>query len=373
MLRLLWLLCFHAWSFPNEFCVQQWGCQEDCVEPLSHCCRASQLTQRLHHLDSFKELWTYHGLTSPDPADVHQLCLDFLQFPRGGGSAMEQHLTRCSRAMLNMAFMADALHHGEFGTNKTCSEMHLKVRYPMSQEDEWSYIYLAEDRFWLWYVVIASRWQVLAMLANHTARCTGQHVANPCAAFNPWQPYTCFAHHELIQAWSPSCQPLKPKIPRRPPSTRPTDWLGVQHQCGKRQMPDPQVQLELTRQLECWGLPWGPLPGEDYFETISLLTSLSRWSRSGAERDFVLMEAGSSIGFWSLKAAKAFRQLASGRSRSCRVILIDSDCPKRKMVEHLSENHIYDLCNISLFQEHLSFIVDGSMSVPALWGLCHLL
>ncbi|CAK9089203.1 unnamed protein product [Durusdinium trenchii] len=30
-------------------------------------------------------------------------------------------------------------------------------------------------------------------------------------------------------------------------------------------------------------------------------------ARSGAERDFVLMEAGSSIGFWSLKAAKAFR------------------------------------------------------------------
>lgn len=36
------------------------------------------------------------------------------------------------------------------------------------------------------------------------------------------------------------------------------DWLGISHDCSKG---TPQNQPELTRRFECWGLPWGPLPG----------------------------------------------------------------------------------------------------------------
>eukprot|EP00438_Fugacium_kawagutii_P034516 Skav213806 [mRNA] locus=scaffold1987:425477:426007:- [translate_table: standard] len=67
---------------------------------------------------------------------------------------------------------------------------------------------------------------------------------------------------------------------------------------------------------------------------------------------FVVVEAGSGHGYWALKAAKAFRQrypsLAEG---SCDIILIDSDYPMTKASAHLSKNRIYDLCNVSLYQE----------------------
>ena len=373
LLLAFFLLCAHVCrSFPNEVCVRQWDCKEACRgRPSTLCCRASHLTERLHDLDTYphqrpqdksetinfnefkNELWKFQdGLKFAEPTDVHQLCLDFLRFPKGS-IFMEQHLTRCSRAMLNMAVMADvALHQGQLGSNKTCSEVSLKARYPMKPEDEQFYKDLAMHRFWpsylRWYHLMVSRWKVFAMLANHTAICTG--LGYQCAAFNPWEPERCFAHHELIRAWSPSCHE-KPKTPTRPP-TLATDWLGVRHKCGTGSMPEPQVQPELTRQLECWGLPWGPVPGEDYFETISLLQALSRLGRSGEFPEFVHVEVGSSIGFWSLKAAKAFRR-QFGKKGSCTVILIESDCPKRKIVEHLRENNIYDLCNISIFEEHL--------------------
>ena len=38
------------------------------------------------------------------------------------------------------------------------------------------------------------------------------------------------------------------------------DWLEISHDCSKG---TPQNQPELTRRFECWGLPWGPLPGGD--------------------------------------------------------------------------------------------------------------
>ena len=85
--------------------------------------------------------------------------------------------------------------------------------------------------------------------------------------------------------------------------------------------------------------------GEDYFETISLLYAVS-----AATQRFVLVEAGSSNGYWSLKAAKAFRQ-KHPEEGSCDLILIDSEYPMAQTAEHLRENSIHDLCNISLYQE----------------------
>ena len=93
--------------------------------------------------------------------------------------------------------------------------------------------------------------------------------------------------------------------------------------------------------------PWWLVPGEDYFETISLLQAVSLATSSR----FVLIEAGSSNGYWSLKAAKAFRQ-KFGQEGSCDVILIDSEYPMSQTAEHLKQNRMDELCNVSLYQEY---------------------
>ena len=93
-----------------------------------------------------------------------------------------------------------------------------------------------------------------------------------------------------------------------------------------------------------WQVSFDVHTGEDYFETISLLQAVS-----AATQRFVLVEAGSSSGYWSLKAAKAFRQKLPEEA-SCDLILIDSEYPMAQTSEHLRENSIYDLCNISLYQ-----------------------
>lgn len=78
----------------------------------------------------------------------------------------------------------------------------------------------------------------------------------------------------------------------------------------------------------------------------------------------MVVEAGSGHGYWALKAAKAFRQrYPSLTEGSCDLILIDSDYPMAKAAAHLSKNHIYDLCNVSLHQE--------PATAPFLAGLLH--
>ena len=80
------------------------------------------------------------------------------------------------------------------------------------------------------------------------------------------------------------------------------DWLGVLHEVWQKPDYDCLQQAELTRFLERDGrLPWGLLPGEDYFENISLLEAVT-----AARDDFVVVEASSFRGFWALKAVKAY-------------------------------------------------------------------
>ena len=75
------------------------------------------------------------------------------------------------------------------------------------------------------------------------------------------------------------------------------DWLGVLHEVWEKPYYDCLQQAELTRFLERDGrLPWGPLPGEDYFETISLLEAVT-----AARDEFVVVEAGAFRGFWALR------------------------------------------------------------------------
>lgn len=159
--------------------------------------------------------------------------------------------------------------------------------------------------------------KLFAMLANHSQIC--ENRPHRCAVFNPWEPLACLKHHELIEMWSPSCSRVMPipgaenfcfrwipgglsnfyprngesmknlveisgnwrnlmyfsldfhvlflapfqlalRIPRRRSKVLKVgrDWLGISHDCSKG---TPQNQPELTRRFECWGLPWGPLPG----------------------------------------------------------------------------------------------------------------
>eukprot|EP00435_Cladocopium_sp_Y103_P035711 s2557_g9.t1 len=355
-------------AFSETLCPSQpsrWSCG-DCEFGESLCCKAWRLSRRLHDLDTsqhtvqllsssrvtpfYFEVNPYEfgiddlerGLKFAEPSEVLELCLDFLRLPRAS-ERVEQHLSRCSRAMLSLAKVADVLGR----SNRSCAEESIRARYPLKLEDEALYEGLDEKRFYPGYsrfTDLVNRWKLFAMLANHSQIC-GNQPRHRCAVFNPWEPLACLKHHPLIQMWAPPCSGVIPKIPRRRSKVLKVarDWLGIFHDCSKG---TPQNQPELTRRFECWGLPWGPLPGEDYFETISLLQAVS-----AATQRFVLVEAGSSNGYWSLKAAKAFRQQLPPEEASCDLILIDSEYPMAQTAAHLRENNIYDLCNVYLYQE----------------------
>eukprot|EP00438_Fugacium_kawagutii_P009899 Skav216392 [mRNA] locus=scaffold457:60679:61287:+ [translate_table: standard] len=68
--------------------------------------------------------------------------------------------------------------------------------------------------------------------------------------------------------------------------------------------------------------------------------------------EFTLVEAGSGIGYWSLKAAKLWRKIFP--MRPCHLILIDAQVEMGAAAKHLISNNIYHLCNVSLFQASAS-------------------
>ncbi|CAE7579232.1 unnamed protein product, partial [Symbiodinium natans] len=275
--------------------------------------------------------------------EVLDLCLEFLRLPAGSGPAdsLEETLTTCSRAMLGMARTAKvALARSEPGSNATCSTASVIARYP-SIIDEERFEQIRTRQVWQAIRAPLESFRLLKSLANHTAQCKR---LGRCAVFNFWEPGACYEHHPLIRSFSPSCSSAPPALgPRRltrPAKGRSTDWLGNHDWCHD----GPQAQLELTRVLECRGLIWGPLPGEDYFETISLLQAVTSASDS-----MVLVEVGSNTGYWSLKGAKAFRRLFPD-SGSCTLVLIEWILPIDRAAAHLNDNDIYSLCNVSLHQ-----------------------
>lgn len=343
-------------GFDAKFCVSGLKCAEDCSSsapsPLpkrSRCCRAQGLIHRLHQLDPIQGLATpvrYNEaaiVTFPEPAAVHQLCLEFVHFP-STSKLLEDRLRGCSRALRALSHIVDVL---EPKGNKTCSEDALRSRYQMDAKIEAHYSVLLGTRFWppfQKYYQLISRWRVFAMLSNHSKHCRG--LGYSCSLFNPWEPDRCFKHHELVeQVLDKPCYAW-PRFPPGPnPSRQATDWLGIQNDCGNLRHPKSQDQPELTRLFECWGLSFGPLPGEDYFESISLLQAVTT-----AKDEFVLVEAGSGMGYWSLKGAKLWRRRFA--TKACHVVLIDSGTSMASAAQHLQKNRIYELCNVSLYQAH---------------------
>ena len=353
------LLCISGGrGLEEELCSKDWHCEDDCSgeRSLTLCYRASRLAQRLHQLDTYPNgspdlIRLERSLRFAEPDDVRQLCLEFARFPKSP-DVVEKRLAKCSRAMLQMALVSNvALHPSSFTDDYTCSRGSLMARYPTSLvDDELRYSRLAKERWffphYIRYISMVSKWKLFAMLRNHTAKCG--RLGYRCAVFNPWEPNRCFSHHPLIEPVAPSCD-KKPTIPRR--HSKPdqvTDWLGVRWDTDSDLGTGPWGQPELTRRLERWGLAWGPFPGEDYFETISMLRGIST-----TQDHFVLVEVGSSIGYWSLKAAVAFRS-QFGEDGSCDLILIDANYSMGSTAKHLLQNGIYDLCNVSLQKAYAS-------------------
>ena len=139
------------------------------------------------------------------------------------------------------------------------------------------------------------------------------------------------------------------------------DWLGLEDVCYL----SPQAQKELTRAQECRRLIWGPMPGEDYFETISMLKAVT-----AAKGSFTVLEAGSWTGYWGLKAVKAFRQLDS--HAPCHVVLIEWEAPMSAASEHLERNGIFELCNVTLHQSRATgALLDSTIKTLGHLDLLH--
>ncbi|CAE7690944.1 unnamed protein product [Symbiodinium sp. CCMP2456] len=323
---------------------------EDCLtDSPSLCHKAARLIRRVHNLDG--------GHHFVEPSEVRNLCLDFLAFQEGPARP-GQHITRCSRAMLAMAVLYDVVSDE---LNSTCSTASVHKQFPILDSFEQRVAELKQDRqhkTW-WKAAYSKHTQLgsggefqrkgaklLRLLANHTARCKA--LGHKCAVYNAWEPEECFSHDDLVQSWSPSCQDAM-QIPRRPPKLRQkaTDWLGLVQDCAEGlESERPQTQPEMTRMLECLGLPWGPVAGEDYFETLCLLQAVRTATSTST---FVVVEAGASVGYWAPKAAKAFRRRFPDTG-ACHLVLIDSIVPASSAAANLQRNGIYDLCNITFFQ-----------------------
>ncbi|CAE7034343.1 unnamed protein product [Symbiodinium natans] len=286
------------------------------------------------------------------------------------------NMAKCARAMLAMAVLANVVDVTSLGPNNetsTCSTAAVHERYPVRDALERRVLDLEQDRqhkAW-WRAAyhrhshLGSGWEfqhkgakLLRLLANHTAMCGA--LGYTCAVYNPWEPRRCFSHHPLVKAWSPSCgggsdgsDPWRstgiPRIPRRPPRVRKSaaDWLGLHQDCQEGlESQLPQTQPEMTRMLECAGVAWGPVAGEDYFETISLLRAVTS---ATSFTNFVVVEVGSGIGYWAPKAAKAFRRRFP-HTGSCHVVLIESLVPTASAAANLQRNGIYELCNVTFYQ-----------------------
>eukprot|EP00439_Symbiodinium_sp_Y106_P007642 s2623_g1.t1 len=245
--------------------------------------------------------------------------------------------------------------------NSTCSALSVHKQFPILDSFEHRVAELQQDRqhktWWRTaygkHTQLGSGWEfqrkgtkLLRLVANHTARC--KELGHTCAVYNAWEPEECFPHDDLVKSWSPSCQEGM-QIPRRPPRVRrkATDWLGLVQDCGEGlESERPQTQPEMTRMLECLGLPWGPVAGEDYFETLCLLQAVKTATSTST---FVVVEAGASVGYWAPKAAKAFRRRFPDTG-ACHLVLIDSMVAASSAAANLQHNGIYDLCNITFLQ-----------------------
>ena len=325
---------------------------EDCLTDFPSLCRkAARLIRRVHDVDG-------GGHHFVEPSEVWNLCLEFLGLQEGPARP-GQHIVRCSRAMLAMAVLYDVV--SDELDNSTCSTASVHKQFPILDSFEQRIAELRQDRqHKIWWKTAYSKHtqlgsgrefqrkgaKLLRLLANHTERC--RVLGHACAVYNAWEPETCFPHDDLVQSWSPSCQDDM-QIPSRPPRVREKaiDWLGLVQDCGEGlESERPQTQPEMTRMLECLGLPWGPVAGEDYFETLCLLQAVRTATSTST---FVVVEAGASVGYWAPKAAKAFRRRFPDTG-ACHLVLIDSIVPASSAAANLQRNGIYDLCNISFFQ-----------------------
>ncbi|CAE7715429.1 unnamed protein product [Symbiodinium sp. CCMP2592] len=350
-------------------CDPWWSCftsseeEEDCFKGRSEssCCKASQLIGRMMDVDM-------EGDKFVDPAHMRDVCLQLLEFPRASDK-VEAHLTKCSRGFIGNAMLSGVvLSLAEPGNNRTCSKAWMRARYPMDPAREKSDYDFGWFRLEPWHSTYFHHFQapvasMLESLAEHTVICRG--LGHVCSAFNPWEPKVCFDHHPVVQQWSPQCTDAgkfqiyqdrtnrgKFKILniKQNRSTERSgriveDWLGVLHEVWEKPYYDCLQQAELTRFLERDGrLPWGPLPGEDYFETISLLEAVT-----AAKDDFVVVEAGSFRGFWALKAVKAYRK-KSPEVGSCHIVLIEPEVSTTSTIQGLLRNDMYRSCNVSMYQ-----------------------
>ncbi|CAE7188316.1 unnamed protein product [Symbiodinium microadriaticum] len=370
--------CLARTAWFDTICDSRFNCfdtqeeRRDCLAGNSRsgspCCTALHLIQRLHSLDT-GAMWFV------EPQQVQSLCSDFVRLPTGS-LLLEEQMTVCSRAVLALAEFAYETHTGNAThetRNESCSTVSVHARYPLlAEEDKVLSEQLQKQRLQWWdrayriHTHLGSSWsyqlngrKLLMSLANHTAAC--DKLEQGCALFNPWEPQRCFPHHPLIRAWSPSCR-KRPQIPRRPLRASPgpvRDWLGLRQDCGhsesEESSPVPQIRphVSVTRALECAGLPWGPVAGEDYFETISFLSAVE----DAPADTFNVIEVAGSL-FWALKAAKAFKRRSSGGA--CKLIFFPTLPATSRELHHDGRRK---LCNTTVYRSQInSGLLDSTLA-----------
>ncbi|CAE7254692.1 unnamed protein product [Symbiodinium natans] len=228
----------------------------------------------------------------------------------------------------------------EPGANETCSDLSVSRRYPLEYDSYvvWDYVFrYVFDKFTVYQRRQNRR---LKELLAHTRKCRSLGVESPL--YNPFEPDRCLEEHPVMRSWVQFRDTWNFTHSQHLTAAR-VDWLGITVDCADGTLES--LQFSFTRFLECLGIPWGPLPGEDYFETITLLQSVAESGDS-----FVAVEAGSGRGYWAVKAAKAYkRQHPSG---ACSIVLIESEEDMKLAAAHLTDNGVFSICNATLYASY---------------------
>eukprot|EP00929_Paragymnodinium_shiwhaense_P055432 TRINITY_DN27769_c0_g1_i2.p1 TRINITY_DN27769_c0_g1~~TRINITY_DN27769_c0_g1_i2.p1 ORF type:complete len:487 (+),score=25.26 TRINITY_DN27769_c0_g1_i2:89-1549(+) len=297
-----------------------------------------------------------------DRQKAWKVCQEVVSWPRSqspGSKAIESALTDLSRLVFSYALASDRVVHTTLDkadtVAPTCSYQAIHSRFPTN--DYVDVDFKANDivnriiKFHFSPNVVPKFLE--SMLAHHR-HC--REKGHRCPFYNPWSPSRCFEHHPVVWPWLASClpRPVQQHAEHVGASSADRaehmliDWLGVRLPGGKCDEAGPQGQKELTRQLECLlpGQQHGVVIGEDYFESITLLKGVQ-----SATKSFVMFDLGSSWGYWSVKAAVAWRRLHRSAG-PCRLVLVETDREQLYQArQHAQRNGVTDYCNMTLLNE----------------------
>eukprot|EP00929_Paragymnodinium_shiwhaense_P094329 TRINITY_DN54841_c0_g1_i2.p1 TRINITY_DN54841_c0_g1~~TRINITY_DN54841_c0_g1_i2.p1 ORF type:complete len:487 (-),score=81.70 TRINITY_DN54841_c0_g1_i2:444-1904(-) len=308
------------------------------------------LLQRLNHVLPRAFVVGERSTTPPASASL-QLCADFINSPaiREGAVAKLQQCAYMSLLFAHISTFGRAVEPWASAAQQSCSLENLQKKYHRS--DVWfEPTYLCSNRFWLQEVrrIFArlSEERLARGFAEHAAKCAD--AQNPGrVVFNPYAPQACFFHHPAVWEYMRRTQDEVARLRRSSPGMI-VDWMGTRspHSLCSAFGNFGQGQDELTRMLEC-RFPsrafTSLMVGEDYFESLTLLKAVRR--ARDEKRDLLVFDVGGLYGYWSVKAAVAWRSLVGRSGGGCHLILMETEEEGVSMMaEQMERNDVQDVC-----------------------------